>query len=417
MQDQGPDRDDEPENREARAVSLALAKALEEEPDRVEAALADLKALPPETLAATIDDIVPDFDAPLLHLAAGEGNLQAVRALVDLGAELEALDESGDTPLQTALSSIYFAPTDAVAMLLLARNADCLKPDRFALTPLHHAAARGGRPLVEVLVEAGADVNSRAGHDGTVTPLHRAAEEGNAPATAALLAAGAEMETGDVSGHTAFMLAVEFGSRDVARLLVDAGCTIDCKDNRLQTPLHFAARYGEDALVKDLAAAGANPAASDRRGQTPLMILQAFERTDLLADAQAVEAPPLDAETRAAIFRTVLFQNRPAWEDYESSSFAAVLHENKCWKADRCARIRAAITGLTDAGYGPLDRAVASAAFAFFADTMNSFAAHQNANDGFSIEGIDDDRLYDEYWDLRAALDGYFAWREQSEAK
>jgi len=414
MQDQGPDRDDEPESQEARSVSRALAKALEEDPDGIDTALADLKALPPETLATTIDAIVPEFDAPLLHLATGEGNLRAVRALLDFGADIEAPDETGDTPLQTALSSIYFAPTDAVARLLIARNADCLKPDRFALTPLHHAAARGDRTLVEALVETGADVNSRAGHDGTVTPLHRAAEEGNTPATAALLAAGAEMEAGDINGHTAFMLAVEFGNRGVARLLVDAGCIIDCRDNKRQTPLHFAARYGEDALVKDLAAAGANPAASDRRGQTPTQILQAFDRTDLFPGTHADDAPALDAETRIAIFRTVLVQNRPGWDDYEASSFAAILHENKWWKTERCARTRAAIAGLQGAGHEPLDRAVASAAFTFFADTMNSIAAHQNPNDGFSIEGIDDDRLYDEFWELRATLDGYFSWRDQN---
>lgn len=413
MQDQGPDQEYEPENREARSVSHALAKALEEVPDRVEAHLTDLKTLPPETLATIIDEIVPEFDAPLLHLAAGEGNLQAARALVDFGADVEALDESGDTPLQTALSSIYFTRTDAVAMLLLGRNADCLATDRYALTPLHHAASRGGRTLVEALIEAGADVNCRAGHDGTVTPLHRAAEDGNAPATAALLAAGAEMETADADGHTAFMLAVEFGNRDVAKLLVDAGCDIDCRDNKLQTPLHFAARYGDDDLIRDLVAAGASPTASDRRGQTPQQILQAFGRADLLADADAT--PSLDDETRTAIFRTVLFQNRPAWDDYEASSFAAILHENQRWKVDRCARVRAAITGLRAPGDSPLDRAVASAAFTFFADTMNSFAAHQNTNDGFSIEGIDDDQLYDEYWEVRAALDGYFAWRLKTE--
>lgn len=415
MHDKRPDQEDEPESRELRPVSLALAEALEDDKaEMVQANLAELQAQSSKTLASSISAMVPEYDATLLHVAASAGNLSAVRALIDLGADIEARDETGDTPLQTALSSIYFKPVDAVALLLLAHNANCLEPDRYTLTPLHHAASRGGGMLVDALIRAGADIDFRAGHDGATTPLHAAAEDGNASAARILLAAGADIETADGNGRTALLLAVEHGQREVARVLIDARCKIDCRDDARQTPLHFATRYGEDDLVQDLIAAGATLSASDERGQTPQQILQAFDATDLTGVPQTASPASLDNNTRTAILRTILFQNRPGWEDYAESSFAGMLHEKNCWMANRCARVRAAITGLRNPGYGPLDRAIASAAFTFFADVTNSIAAHQNPNDGFSIQGIDDDVLNEEYWDLRSVLDGYFSWIEKT---
>lgn len=401
-----------PEDSDGDAICSNLAEALQTgDRDEVRAALADLKALSSKTRAGTLNTMLADDDATLLHIAAGEGDLHTVRTLINLGADIEAIDDAGDTPLQTALASIYFHQTDSIAMLLLDRNANCLEPDRYALTPLHHAAAGGSGALVDALIRAGADVNCSAGHDDATPPLHAAAEDGNASAARILLAAGAEIETIDADGRTALMLVVEYGQREVAKLLIDAGCNVDCTDHRRQTPLHFAARYGEDDLVKELIAAGANPLASDERGQTPQQILQVFDQADLIGGTVTGSPSSLDKKTRTAILRTVLFQNRPGWEDYTESSFAGMLHEKSFWMVNRCARVKAAIAGLGDRQDEPLDRSLASAAFTFFADAMNSIAAHQNPDDGFFIRGIEEDSLHDEYWDLRSVLDGFFHGR------
>lgn len=78
-----------------------------------------------------------------LHMAARRGNVPVAEALIDCGANIEARDSSGDSPLRRAIN----CKKPEVAALLLARGAD---PDAIGskgLTP--RRAARSG-PLKEL---------------------------------------------------------------------------------------------------------------------------------------------------------------------------------------------------------------------------------------------------------------------------
>src|SRR5688500_3515390 len=58
-----------------------------------------------------------------LHLAVWNGKLQMAKLLLEHGAEMEATNERGETPL--ALAGIYEEQNAAVIDLLLARGAHC----------------------------------------------------------------------------------------------------------------------------------------------------------------------------------------------------------------------------------------------------------------------------------------------------
>jgi hypothetical protein len=84
------------------------------------------------------------------------------------------------------------------------------------------AAANAVAPVVEALLEAGADANAVA-PNSLVTPLVRAAEGGSREAVAMLLAKGADPNARAAGKFTPLMAAVDFGDPEIVRMLVAAG--------------------------------------------------------------------------------------------------------------------------------------------------------------------------------------------------
>ncbi|MEO7720043.1 MAG: ankyrin repeat domain-containing protein [Capsulimonas sp.] len=70
-----------------------------------------------------------------LHMAARRGNVEAAEALVECGANIEARDSYGDTPLRRAVN----CGKTTVAALLLAKGADPLSMGSKGLTPFSAA--------------------------------------------------------------------------------------------------------------------------------------------------------------------------------------------------------------------------------------------------------------------------------------
>jgi ankyrin repeat protein len=76
------------------------------------------------------------------------------------------------------------------------------------MTPLHQAAARGHKEVVELLIAKGADVNAKA--ENGVAPLHVAAGAGHKEIAELLIAKGADVDTRTGSGETPLDLAIKY---------------------------------------------------------------------------------------------------------------------------------------------------------------------------------------------------------------
>ena len=130
----------------------------------------------------------------------GTASAGDVRACLLAGADPDARNESGATPLHFAARE---GDAAAIATLLEA-GVDPGARYRRGHTPLHDAAHEGDAGAIAALLEGGADPNARNWYGRT--PLHDAAVLGHAAAIVALLDGGADPGARSRSGRTPFDL-------------------------------------------------------------------------------------------------------------------------------------------------------------------------------------------------------------------
>jgi hypothetical protein len=108
-------------------------------------------------------------------------------------------------------------------------------------TPLHYAALKGHKNVVELLLTNNAEINPKT-NDG-LTPLHCAASggwDGNKEVAELLLANKAEVNAKDNNGLTPLHCAAGGGHKDVVDVLLANKAEVNAKDNNGNTPLHDA---------------------------------------------------------------------------------------------------------------------------------------------------------------------------------
>lgn len=325
--------------------------------------------------SAQVDARDSDGRTPLHFMVQKCTRRDVAELLIENGAEVNTTDIHGTTPVSLATDALHVSGIDQMgdfyllAEFLLDKGAtpdifvasvlgphadrisELLRSDpafvnarrsaayRFpGSTPLHHAAGRGERPIVDVLLSHGADVNAKdeqgrlplyyAAHGqlmrkfspnkikemvdllithGATVDIFAYAITGNVEMATRLLADDpALVHATDALGRTPLQLAtarewedeqapavVEFliekgatpdiflvarmGKRDAVIALLDANPTlVNSRNGNDFTPLHYAARNGHLAVVQCLLERGAaiEPRADD--GFTPLHFASCF---------------------------------------------------------------------------------------------------------------------------------------------
>jgi ankyrin repeat protein len=215
--------------------------------------------------------------------AAQKGNRQAVRALLQRKADVNARQIDGSTALHWAVRGDDLEMAD----LLVRAGANVSAANREGVRPLQLAALNGNAQMLDRLIKAGADPNASLTVHGD-TALMMAARTGKTDAIKVLLETGAKVNARETwGGTTPLMWAVAERHAAAAKILIDNGADVKAASNfvpaangrgfegrtpvasdpnrgveefasGLLTPLMLAAREGDLESGKLLVAAGAD---------------------------------------------------------------------------------------------------------------------------------------------------------------
>nr|XP_051229965.1 uncharacterized protein LOC127347858 [Lolium perenne] len=185
-----------------------------------------------------------------LSAAALDGKMDAVRYLLDHGADPNKKDDAGSVPLHCAAKFGH----DEAASLLLSRGAS-VDIAYFHGTPLHIAAAYGKTSVIKVLLEHHADPNKVSEVLGTplVATLHATSE--GLPESISLKCAKLLVETGaDINftnPDTPLVVATTHGLTDCIKYLLKAGADPNIPNSHCGAmPIQIAASCGRRKHVE-----------------------------------------------------------------------------------------------------------------------------------------------------------------------
>ena len=246
-----------------------------------------------------------------LVIAARDGHLDAAKALVEEGADIN--QESAAemmTPLLMAISNGHFD----LAQYLVQHGADVNKASVHGLTPLYATVdvrwapkswvpmpvydqeATSYKELLNLLVAKGANVNARLGKrlwfrsffsdqswadPAGATPFWRAAQSSDVETMKFLVARGADPKLASLEGDTPLIVAAGLGWG--ANFTVNApdswmaaveyclqlGNDVNAQDSRGYTALHGVGFRGDNEMVKLLVAKGAKTNVKTKVGDYP----------------------------------------------------------------------------------------------------------------------------------------------------
>jgi ankyrin repeat protein len=204
---------------------------------------------------------VPPSDAEIkayrgLHAAAAAGDVAEIGRLIGAGADREARDANGRTPLHVAA----FVRQYNAARTLMRRGADpnALDVQRYDIVTI--AAVADDVLMLQVALRGGASArNVTSPYDGTA--LIAAAHLGHDEVVKTLIQAGAPLDHVNNLGWTALIESIVLGDggprhTESLRALVAAGANPNLADRQGATPLALAKARGYVEMVRILEQAG-----------------------------------------------------------------------------------------------------------------------------------------------------------------
>jgi ankyrin repeat protein len=176
--------------------------------------------------------------------ACYDGNAEAIVRLIKEDPTLIdcRMNVSGNIPLAIAT----FNGNTEVVRVLIAHGTKSFHTQSyyFGETPLHHAASLLSPVILEMMLNAGADVDNLNGYG--ITPLHSAASAGSVECVKALLGAGSKaIDTPDKkTSWTPMHYAAWSGHRRVMDALLEAGSlSLHTYDSCGGTPAQYIKKY------------------------------------------------------------------------------------------------------------------------------------------------------------------------------
>ncbi len=205
-----------------------------------------------------------------LHSAASDNKTAEAKRLLAAGADANARDFQGSTPLHYAAHDFG---ADVIPVLLAAGAADVNAKDQNGDTPLHLAMpidGGGGEKAIPYLLKGKADVNAVDNYGQTPLLLGCSHSNLHMNKIKQLIAAGADVNRRDNNGFGPLHWAC-CRHPELVAVLIAAGADVHAKDEEGQTPLHVAAQHQRES-IESLLKAKADPNVRDKKGWSPMAL-------------------------------------------------------------------------------------------------------------------------------------------------
>ncbi len=217
-----------------------------------------------------------------LHFACERGHPEVANRLLDAGADMEARDMIGRTPLMTT----GISKNIRIAKDLIKRGADInavVKRGPATYTTITIAARYGFKDLVDLLVDKDASISK----DTLEPTLTFAVQMGHPRLFEYVLKNGVDLAVVREKDPSFVFDVATGGSVEIMKALLDHSFDVDQKDKDGWTPLHIAAVEGKIEMIEFLISMGISKDARNMKGETEAFLKKAG------ADTSAPRFPEL----------------------------------------------------------------------------------------------------------------------------
>jgi len=217
-----------------------------------------------------------------IYIAAMSGNIEAVKQHLNDGAEVNAKNSDGRTPLHLAA----FVGHKEIVELLIAEGADVNAKSRSGKTPLDELIDSFSSAMLPNIQSLTPKLNSI-----------RINWEAKKRSVADLLRKHGGKTSEELKAEESIHAAAIYGNIEAVKQHLAADADVNAKYNRGRTPLHLAAFGGHKEIVELLIAKGGDVNARDFLGMTPLNMAAGHKETaDLLRKHGGKTGEELKAE-------------------------------------------------------------------------------------------------------------------------
>ena len=225
----------------------------------------------------TVQDEDPHVDGvTAAHVAAQGGHLESLKMLIDAKADVTIVDDEGRTPLLLAVKGNYGDAASALVEGGADPNTPYVDDEGETHNLLLDSIIVENSEFAKLLISKGADIYSEDEHK--VTTLLQASHRGKTDVVKALLDSYAEnsgkpgwVDSASDEGITPLIAASSEGHIEVVKLLIDAKADVNAKDKDQTTSLMAAAARGHTDIVEVLLKSGAKVNEQNVDGHTALM--------------------------------------------------------------------------------------------------------------------------------------------------